>query len=441
MNAKTCNSIVDLTVGRLVLMGMIFSLSVGTAFAEEFVMCDSLDALRKYVTKDDVKVRMKPGVYLLDEADNHHFIRFTGNNSHFDMTGVTLKIDNELFRKIKMTRGQERFFCVINLMGDGIIFEGLTTQNIGDQCGVSSRNKIFNVAGSNVILRNIDITTSGSSPWGHGSLFGIFGRIVRKMNGIRISYPSKGSKLINCRVHMRAMGHAIFVQGAVDTLIEDCHVDGLLRPTNDILAETSGLAFERDFTASNRDYVEGVYVGPDGKILPDEMIALSEDGIRMYPDDGNGNATGRTTIRNCTVRRMRRGICVGLDASGDTVVDCEVRDCVAAGFNVGNGDVLENCRANARYAEALSCPYSRSQDVKVDLEILDSRGGLSNTILATLNGEKHEVRLHTFNSAFVPADFTIEMATRKGYAYYQRRQQVATEITLHNETPAKVMKP
>ena len=138
---------------------------------------------------------------------------------------------------------------------------------------------------------------------------------------------------------------------------------------------------------------------------------------------------------------MRRGICVGLDSSGDTVVDCEVRDCVAAGFNIGNGDVLENCRANARYAEALSCPYSRSQDVKVDLEILDSRGGLSNTILATLNGEKHEVRLHTFNSAFVPADFTIEMATRKGYAYYQRRQQVATEITLHNETPAKVMKP
>ena len=62
------------------------------------------------------------------------------------------------------------------------------------------------------------------------------------MNGIRVGYPSKGSKLINCRVHMRAMGHAIFVQGAEDTLIEDCHVDGLLRPTNEILAETSGLA-------------------------------------------------------------------------------------------------------------------------------------------------------------------------------------------------------
>ncbi|MFC1760537.1 hypothetical protein ACFL6U_00470 [Planctomycetota bacterium] len=441
MNIKTRKSIVALTVERLVLMGILFSISVGTAFSEEFVMSDSLETLREYATKDNVKVKMKPGVYRLDEADNHHFIRFTGNHSHFDMTGVTLQIDNELFRKIKMTPGQERFYCVINLMGDGIVFEGLTTQNIGNPLAVSSRNKIFNVAGSNVILRNIDITTSGSSPWGHGSLFGIGGGIVRKMNGIRVSYPSKGAKLINCRVHMRAMGHAIFVQGAADTLIEDCHVDGLLRPTNEILTETLGVAFDRGFKASNGDYVEGVYVGPDGKILPDEMIALSEDGIRMYPNDGNGHATGRTTIRNCTVRRMRRGICVGLDASGDTVVDCEVRDCVAAGFNIGNGDVLENCRANARYAEALSCPYSRSQGAKVDLEILDSRGGLSNTILATLNGERHEVRLHTFNSAFVPTDFTIEMATRKGYAYYQRGQQVAAEITLHNETPARIVKP
>lgn len=441
MKVKTQDSIVVLTVSRFFLIGLMFSISIGSAFPDDFVVIDSIDALREYAMKDEVKVKVEPGTYLLNDAVNHHFIRFTGNNSHFDMRGVTLQINNELFRKVKRGRGQERFYCVINLMGNGIVFEGLTTQNIGDQFGVSGRNKIFNIAGSNVTLRDIDITTSGSSPWGYGSLYGIAGGIVRKMNGIRVGYPSKGSKLINCRVHMRAMGHAIFVQGAENTLIEDCHVDGLLRTTNEILAETSGLAFERDFKSTSRNYVEGVYVGPDGQILPDEMIALSEDGIRIYPNGGRGNPTGKTTIRNCTVRQMRRGICVGLDSSPDVVINCEVRDCVAAGFNIGNGDVLENCRANARYAEALSCPYSRSQGAKVDLEILDSRGGLANTILATINGERHEVRLHTFNSAFVPADFTIEMATRKGYAHYQRRQQVANEITLHNDTTARVVEP
>ena len=417
------------------------SIPTSPASSDDFVVLDSLDALRECATKDDVKAKMTPGTYLLDDASDHHFLRFTGNNSHFDMSGVTLQIDNELFRKVEMMPGKERFYCVINLMGDGITFEGLTTENVGDQFGVSGRNKIFNVSGSNTTLRNIDITTSGSCPWGYGSLYGIAGGIVRKMNGIRVGYPSKGSELINCRVHMRAMGHAIFVQGAEDTLIEDCHVDGLLRPTNEILTETSGLAFEHDFKSTGRNYVEGVCVGPEGQILPDQMIALSEDGIRIYPQGDGGNPTRSTTIRNCSVHQMRRGICVGLNGSPDTVINSEVRDCIAAGFNIGYGDVLENCRADARYAEALSCPYSRSQGAKVDLEILDSRGGLANTILATLNGEGHEVRLHTSNSVFVPDDFTIEMATRKGYAYYQKGSPVSRDISLRNNTPAKIVRP
>ena len=403
------------------------------------VFVDSLDGLREFAAKDNVRVKMSPGTYLLDEADDHHFIRFTGENSHFDLSGVTLQVDNELFRTVERVPGKENFYCVINLMGDGITFEGLTTENVGDQFGVSGRNKIFNVSGSGVVLRDIDVTTSGSSPWGYGSLYGIAGGIVRKMNGIRVGYPSKGSRLVNCRVHMRAMGHAIFVQGAEGTLIEDCHVDGLLRPTNEILAEKAGLAFERGFRSTGRDYVEGVRVGPEGEILPDEMIALSEDGIRLYPGGEGGNPTGKTTVRDCSVRRMRRGICVGLDSSPDTVLNCEARECVAAGFNIGNGDVLENCRADARYAEALSCPYSASQGARVDLEILDSRGGLANTLLATVNGEGHEVRLHTPDPAFVPDGFTIETATRKGYAFYQQGRQIARNITLDNDTPARVV--
>lgn len=410
-----------------------------TRDADGFTVIDSLAELRTYAAKDGVKVRLKPGVYRLDEATSHHFIAFTGNDSHFDLHGVTLQIDSRLFRQFGNPGGVNGFYCAIDLVGERIVLEGLTTRNVGNQPGIQSRNKIINVCGSGVVLRDVDITTSGSSPWGYGSLYGISGGDVRKMNGIRVGYPARGAKLSNCRVHMRAMGHAIFVQGATETVIEDCQVDGLLRPTNDILAEKSGYAFEHGFKSAGKNYVEGVTVGPDGQILPNEMVSLSEDGIRLYDQGGGGHPTGPTTIRHCVVRQMRRGICTGIGPAADTVIDCEVHDCVAAGFNIGGGDALQHCRADAKYAEALSCPYNGSRGAKVDLEILDSRDGVANTILATINGRNHDVTLRTAKPEFVPAGFTIEEATHRGYASYQRGQAIAENITLHNETPAKVV--
>ncbi len=210
---------------------------------------DSLDALRRYAAQDRVSVRLKPGTYRLDTASSAHFIRFTGHDSRYDLRGVTLLIDTQLFQPRYPRDGSENFYCAINLVGDRIVLEGLATKNYGDLPRIQSRNKIINIAGSGVVLRDIDITTSGSSPWGYGSLYGIGGGDVRKMNGIRVGWPAVGTKLLNGRVHMRAMGHGIFVQGAVDTLIEDCHVDGLLRPTNEILDEKSGYAFARGFKA------------------------------------------------------------------------------------------------------------------------------------------------------------------------------------------------
>ncbi|MDF7826411.1 right-handed parallel beta-helix repeat-containing protein [Pontiellaceae bacterium B12227] len=419
----------------------------GTAYAgvqNGLVEIDSLKELRAYASASNITVRMKPGTYRIEEAPDHHFFRFTGSDSRYDLRGVTFEIDNRLFSKFGVVPGKNGFYCVIDLIGDGIVMEGLTTKNIGGEHSAQSRNKIFNVVGSNVTLKDVDITTSGSSPWGYGSLYGLGGGVVRKMNGIRVGWPAKNSSLINCKVHMRAMGHAIFVQGAEGTLIENCHVDGLLRPTNEILAEESGFAFEQNFKVKTGGYVEGVVVGDDRTILPDEMLSLSEDGIRMYPHGGKNNApTLKTTIRNCTVRRMRRGICTGLTSSADTVINCEATDCVAAGFNIGNGDKLKNCRANARYAEALSCPYYSSKHAEVELDILDSRNGLANSVLATINGIGHHITLTTGNPAFVPAGFTIEKATNKGYAFYQKKQgkPVAKNIELSNGTSAHVVTP
>ena len=213
-------------------------------------------------------------------------------------------------------------------------------------------------------------------------------------------------------------------------------MDGLLRPTNEILAETSGIAFERGFKVPG--YGEGVQIGPDRLIPPDEIVSLSEDGIRMYPSR-DGVDTGSTIVRNCTVTNMRRGICTGLSQAPDRVINCQVRNCIAAGYNIGSNDTLVGCRADAKYAEAICVPYLRSQGAKVELEILDSRERMANNLLAKINGSHHNINLFTSDPAFVPQEMTIELASKNGYGSFQRGERQATGVTLTNQTAARVV--
>jgi len=405
-----------------------------------FTVVDTLDELRGYANQPLAKVRLKPGVYTLDRALFRHFIELTGRDSQWDLRGVTLRIDTKLFRQFGGGPGTPGpSYSVFSLTGARVRLEGLKTENIGDLPGAHARSMIFNLTGQGVVLRNVEITTSGSSPWGYGSLFGTSGPDVKAMDGIRIAWPAKEVAVVGCRVHMRSFGHGILVQGAQNTLLQDCQIDGLLRPTNEILAEKAGYAFARTFTTRARNYSEGIYLGPTGAILPDEMIALSEDGIRLQEQAGPDRPTGPTKIIGCTVTRMRRGICTGLGPGADVILNCVVRECVAVGFNVGAGDVVRNSRADAKYAEALALPSMIAEGAEVDLEILDSRGGLANPLLAVVNGTNHHVTLRTTDPAFVPAGLAIEFSSRRGFASGQRGEPAARAITFVNETPAPVL--
>ncbi|WP_319501871.1 right-handed parallel beta-helix repeat-containing protein [uncultured Draconibacterium sp.] len=408
--------------------------------AQEFIKIDNLTDLNSYSKKDNVKVKLKPGNYQIDNAESIRFMRFTGNNSHYNLNGCRFMVDTKLFSRTDLKKSDDgnSMYCAIEISGNNVVMEGLYIETYGGQPGRQSKNKIFNIVGEDVTLKNVELRTAGSSPWGYGYLYGLGGGDVRKMNGIRVGYPAKNVKLIGCKVHARAMGHSIFLQGAENTLIEDCHIDGLLRTTDAILAETSGYGFDKNFYAGKGGYIEGTTVAEDGKILPGEIISLSEDGIRMYPEY-NGHPTKNTTVKNCTVFQMRRGICTGLSTSGDKVINCQVRDCVAAGFNVGNNDTLINCSANAKYSEALCVPYKSAENAYVELEILDSRNGMANNLLAAINGTGHHVILKTSNPAFIPDSFNIELSTLTGYAFYQRSGVHATNIKLDNQTDCKVL--
>ncbi|MEP3837807.1 MAG: hypothetical protein ABJM36_09170 [Algibacter sp.] len=414
---------------------------------EEFITVNSLSDFNKYLDKDDVKVKLAPGNYQIDQAENIRFIAVTGNNSHYDLTGVRFMVDTKLFSRTDLAKSDDgnSMYCAIEISGNHTTFEGLYIETYGDSSGLQSKNKIFNVVGENVVLKNVEVRTAGSNPWGYGYLYGLGGGDVRKMNGIRVGYPAKNVTLIGCKLHMRAMGHAIFLQGAENTLVEDCHVDGLLRTTDAILAETSGYGFDRDFYAQKprhphkKGYVEGTVIGEDGKILPGEIVSLSEDGIRLYPQY-NGHPTKNTTVKDCTVFQMRRGICVGLNTSGDKVINCVVRDCVTTGFNVGNDDIVINCSANAKYGEAFGVPYTDAKNATVDINILDSRNGMANNMLAKINGTGHQISVKTDNNDFIPKDMAIKLSVWEGYGNYNPKATMhATNIKLKNETTAKVL--
>ncbi|KJD37266.1 hypothetical protein PW52_02265 [Tamlana sedimentorum] len=402
----------------------------------------SIAEFKKYINQDNVHVKLKPGNYQIDAAEKIRFIEITGNNSYFDLTGARFMVDTKLFNRPDLIKSNDgnSMYCAIEISGNHTTLEGLYIETYGDTPGRQSKNKVFNLVGEHVILKNVEVRTAGSSPWGYGYLYGLGGGDVRKMNGIRIGYPAKNVKLLECKVHMRAMGHAIFLQGAENTLIEGCEVDGLLRTTDAMLAETSGYGFDKNFYAAKGNYIEGTIVAADGKILPGEIISLSEDGIRIYPEY-NGFKTKNTTVKNCTVTQMRRGICTGLGAASDTVIDCIVRDCVATGFNVGNGDTLINCSANAKYGEAFCIPYTNAKNAKVDITILDSRNGLANNLLAKINGTGHSVLIKTDNNEYIPETMAIKLSVWEGYGNFNENATMhATDITLDNQTSTEVIK-
>ncbi|SHJ76511.1 hypothetical protein SAMN04488028_1011153 [Reichenbachiella agariperforans] len=405
------------------------------------ILVYSLTEWKQYLDKSHVRVKLQPGNYQIDEADNIRFIRITGDDAYFDLRGVRFMVDTKLFSRPDLAKSDDgnSMYCAIEVSGDRVTLEGLYIETYGDTPGRQSKNKMFNIVGEGDVLKNVEVRTTGSSPWGFGYLYGLGGGDVRKMNGIRVGYPAKDVKLLGCKVHMRAMGHAIFLQGAENTLIENCHVDGLLRTTDAILAETSGYAFDRDFYAGKGGYVEGTMIREDGKIMPGEIVSLSEDGIRMYPEY-NGHKTKNTTVKNCTVTQMRRGICTGLSTSGDKVIDCVVRDCVATGYNVGNADTLINCSADAKYAEAFCVPYTNAKNAYVEMNILDSRNGMANDLLAKINGEGHHVIVKTANEDYIPSSMAIKLASWQGYGNFNKKATpLATDVVLDNETNCKVL--
>jgi hypothetical protein len=226
----------------------------------------------------------------------------------------------------------------------------------------ASQNE-FSVRADNTTFRGGTFVVKGSFPYGHSDFYGKGGSRWTGLN--KHSFMAVGDvenfKLVNADLYHQSFGHGVHFHGTTGGLIEGCSLYGTVRPTNDIIepgkAVPKGLG---KFTEKNVYSPPGRYetAGPAAKhdyrimyrstrpIPPNEMIPLTEDGIRSY------NNVKDITVRDTTVERFRH--CVTLNGPGDYVLDnVTVREAGNISFQTASKEgnvIIRNSRADVAYS-------------------------------------------------------------------------------------------
>lgn len=382
------------------LMTVVAAFSMGQVGDTIFIK--SLKELTEQAGKSDVTVKMKAGVYNyksskysqnlifkrfqdgkeVKDLNASTLIHFSGKNSTYILTGAIINIDTKLHREF----GKNELYEIL-VSGKGNVIKGLTVKDASDDNPVH-RAEMLHVMGDDNTISNADLFVQGSTPYGYGHLLGK-GRnpLVPLHKHSVLLVTGQNTKLLNCKVVTHAYGHAIFMQGAVNTLLKNCYVEGKMRPTNEMLAETSGLANGADFKS---DY-------PPGKIMPNEMKSLSEDGIRTYPSGGlHGRRTKGVTVINCTVKNMRSGFDLSANLPPTKVIGSTAIGCQEKGFSIGTDGVIENSKGDALYGPLLTFVGNNVKNCKVQLELVDTVSIYKVNRLAEINGSGHQITLTNY---------------------------------------------
>jgi hypothetical protein len=144
-----------------------------------------------------------------------------------------------------------------------------------------------------------------------------------------------------------------------------------------MLAETSGLAFDRKFRT------ELVNRSGAARILPGYVKALSEDAFRTY-----GTHRG-VVLRHCTAKHMRGGFELRTK-SAPRLEACTAIGCERA-FWVSTGAVVTECRGDAQFGPLL---YVEGDHAKVDVQLLPAESGEATVhAIAAIYGTGNEVNI------------------------------------------------
>lgn len=352
------------------------------------ITVSSVQDLVVEAAKSDQQIVMTPGVYQMqdyltpsvissiqvDAFNRKAMITFSGSNNTFDFTGVTIEVNTELLNDFGTS------IIEFYVTGNNVNIKGLTITDIGNY-PTSNGGQSFTIYGDDVTVEDVTINVNGSSPYGYGDLLGKGSNNLvpmRKHSGMLVN--GLNTKVIGCTINSQAFGHLFFVQGGRNVLFQDCVAEAVTRTTDEMLAETSGPAFNFDFAS--------VYGNYDGNkvITPGYTKSLSEVGFRTY-GSGAGNTTEGVTLINCTAKNTRVGF--ALEVGGPILIrDCEATGC-EAGYNV-QGVTIENSRGDAVNGPLL---YLSGGASEVDLYLMPTEATTTLHAIATIAGSNHKVTL------------------------------------------------
>ena len=343
---KTCLLPCLLALGTVVLHA---------APADNQVAISSLAELAQAAVRSGLTVTMKPGLYRLTDLiplksiperqkrKEWQFITFSGSDNSFDLSGVTIELDTALRAALHSPIHTDEFL----IKGTNVTLKGLTITSIGD--GKANGGAVLGIAGSGTTLRDCTLYVQGSAPYGYGDLFGKGGL---KHSGVHII--GSHTRIIGCKIFTKSFGHGFYMQeDAGDIHFENCHVEGVMRSTDEVLKETKGLAVDRKF--------QTVMTNRNGNldILPGYMKALSEDAFRTYGQHQN------LTLKNCTAKNMRGGFELR------TKTAPKVENCTAIGcerdFWVSTGATVTHCKGDTPYGPLL---FVEGDNAVVEVELL-----------------------------------------------------------------------
>ncbi len=383
----------------LLLVATMIPAHLQAAITGDTIVIQSIEELAEFAAKDDVLIKMKAGTYALDNTQTSRnislkkyskgkppsdynistLLHFSGNNSSYKLDGVVINISSELHK----TFGRNHIYEVF-VTGNNNHIDGLKLRDVGDEHPHYGAI-MLHVMGDNNVISGADLYVHGSSPYGYGHLLGKGANSLVKLHKhSSLLVSGQNTKLLGCKVVTRGFGHGIVMQGAVNTLIQDCYVEGEMRPTNEMLAETEGLAFDVGFKS---DY-------PPGKILPDEIKALSEDGIRTYPRGGlNGRRTKGVTVINCTVKNMRSGFDLSANLPPTKIIGSTAMGCQEKGFSIGTNGVIEDSKGDALYGPLITFVGKNVKNCRVELALIDTVSEYPVPRLAEINGSGHHITL------------------------------------------------
>lgn len=404
---------------------VLFVLIGMAAAADTPVNISSLAELEQAASGNGQKVKMKPGTYRLSEfiplesiperrkKAQWQFFTFSGSGNTFDLSGVTIELDTTLREKLHAPIHTDEF--LVN--GKNNLIRGLTITSIGK--GVAFGGAVLGITGQGNTLLECTIHVEGSSPYGYGDLFGKGGY---KHSGVHVT--GSGSRFIGCKVFQKAFGHGFYLQeNCNDVLFENCHVEGVMRSTDEMLAETSGMAFERHFVsvAMNRSGTN--------RIQPGYMKALSEDGFRTY------HTHQGLVLRGCTATRMRGGFELRTKTA-PRLENCTATACERA-FWVSSGAVMTKCKGDARYGPLL---YVEGDKARVDVQLLPKEAeNIHVHAISAIYGTDNEVTIsaskNRAHTAPILVGFTPPSMGENATANSER---TVRGLILHNDTSMPV---